>query len=177
MSRTRIAFAFTGLVALAGFAFAVGVGGCNMHRTNNGGMWSYSSGPQTIASTEYMQKSVRMVDRRSGEIFFSLDIPPGKQLTYDFDRGEGDDAVYTPDIMRYEVKDIGDKNGRLSNAMTVPNEASRAVEVHVKQGTQYSNESPESSALRTDTPGDRPDWWTARGGALPENKAHGVYDN
>lgn len=176
MAHARSAFALTGCLALAAIGCVALFTGC--HATNNGGgALSYTGGPQTIASTEYMQKSVRMVDMRSGEVFFSIDIPPGKQLTYDFDRDEGDDAVYTPDIMRYEVKNIGDKSGKLGSAMTVPNAASRRVEVFVKQGTQYSNESPESAALRTDTPADRPDWWSARGGALPEQKSHAVYDN
>jgi hypothetical protein len=173
MAHARFAFAVSGCLALAGIALFTGC-----HATNNGGgALAYTGGPQTVASTETLQKTVRMIDTRSGEVFFAIDIPPGMQLTYDFDRDEGDDAVYTPDIMRYEVKKIGDKSGRLGSAQTVPNAASRRVEVDVKQGTLYSNESPESAALRTDSPADRPDWWTARGGALPDQKSHTVYDN
>ena len=168
---------FRSVIALTGLLSAAWLSGCNYHSTSNGGMWSYTGGPQTIASTETVQKRVRMVDRRSGEVFFSIDIPPGKQLTYDFDRGDGDDQVYTPDLLRYEVKEIGDRNGSLSNAMTVPGEASRMVEVYVRQGVQYANQPPEAAALRTDQAADRPDWWTPRGGALPENSSHKIYDN
>lgn len=158
--------------------FAVGVvSGCNQHRPNNGGMWSYTGGSQTIASTELVQKSVRMIDTRSGEVFFSLDIPPGKQLTFDFDRDEGDDAVYTPDIMRYEVKDVSDTFGKLTNAMTVPNEASRRVEVFATQSATYRLQDPEQTSLRTDRPEDRPDWWTPRGGALPDAHRGSGYDD
>ena len=168
---------FRSAIALTGLLTAAVLSGCNYHSTSNGGMWAYTGGPQTIASTETIQKTVRMVDRRSGEVFFSIDIPPGKQLTFDFDRGDGDDAVYTPDLMRYEVKDIGDRNGSLSSGMTVPGEASRMVEVYVRQGVQYTNQPPEAAALRTDQAADRPDWWTPRGGALPENSSHKIYDN
>lgn len=168
---------FTGLLAVAGVVSMSSVmGGC--HATNNGGgLASYSGGPQSIASTEKIQKSVRMIDLRSGEVFFAIDIPPGKKLTYDFDSGDGDHAVYTPDIMRYEVKDADDQFGKLGNAMTVPNAASRRVDVFVTQSVQYANQSPASTALRTDTPADRPDWWTPRGGALPDYRENQIYDN
>jgi hypothetical protein len=163
--------------AVIGLSAAALVAGCNQHRPNNGGMWSHTGGPQTIASTENSQKSVRMTDLRSGEVFFAMDIPPGKQLTFDFDRDEGDDAVYTPDIMRYEVKDLTDTYGKLTNAMTVPNEASRKVDVFVTQGVAYQPAQPEQTSLRTDRPEDRPDWWTPRGGALPDSHRGSGYDN
>ncbi len=178
LMRLKNAFKFTGLLAIAGFVAVSGslLGGC--HATNNGGgLASYSGGPQTIASTEKIQKSVRMIDMRSDEVFFAIDIPPGKQLTFDFDSGDGDDAVYTPDIMRYEVKDSKDNFGRLSNAMTVPNAASRRVDVFVTQSVQFANQPPGTTALRTDTPDDRPDWWTPRGGALPDQRTNQIYDN
>ena len=170
MPAIRSQFAALGLLAIASFA------GC--HATNNGGgVFSYSGGPTTIQSTESIQKTVRMVDMRSGEVFFSLDIPIGKQLTFDFDRGDGDDPVYTPDLMRYEVKDIGDNFGKLTNAMTVPNAISRRVDVFVNQHMQYQNQPPEQAAMRTDQPGDRPDWWSPRGGAVADDNRRGMYDN
>jgi len=165
-------------IMLLGAAGAITLTGCQA--TNNGGMFSYTGGPTTIQSTETMQKSVRMIDVRSGEVFFSLDIPAGKQLTFDFERGDGDDPVYTPDLMRYEVKDANSTwggFGRLHSAMTVPNAASRRVDVLVRQGVQYAPGSPEQSALRTDQLQDRPDWWTPRGGALPDDDGHSVYDH
>lgn len=158
-------------------ALLAGLGGCNTHQPNNGGgLFAHTGGPTTIQSTETEQSSVRMIDTRSGEVFFSVDIPVGKQLTFDFDRGDGDDPVYTPDILRYEIKPIGDKYGKLKNAMTAPNAASRRVDVTVKQTPMFANQPAESSALRTDTPADRPDWWSPRGGAMPDNQNRG-YDN
>lgn len=165
---------------LTSFAFlALALGGCQ-GTNNGGGMFAYTGGPTTIESTETIQKTVRMVDLRSGEVFFSMDIPAGKQLTFDFDRGDGDDPVYTPDIMRYEIKDANGTwggFGKLHSAMTCPNAASRRVDVFVKQGIQYTPAPPEQAALRTDQMKDRPDWWTPRGGALPDDRRHEVYDN
>lgn len=168
------------LAPVAGLAACLigGLSACNTHKPNNGGgVFGHAGGPVTIQSTEITQKSVRMVDMRSGEVFFTLDIPIGKQITFDFDRGDGDDAVYTPDIMRYEVKDIGDSNGKLKNSMTAPNAESRRIDVFVTQSPQYANQPPISSELRTDKVEDRPDWWTPRGGALPENSNNPYRDN
>lgn len=141
-----------------------------------GGMFSSMGGPQTFRSTESLQKTVTLIDLRSGETVFSIDVPPGKQLTFDFSRGEGDDPVYTPDLMRYEIQDAGTSFGKLSNAMTVPNAASRRVEVSVRQTVEYAA-TPEQRALRTDEMRDRPAWWTPKGGPLPEDTTLGMYDN
>jgi hypothetical protein len=170
MSAIKRTFALLGIAALAWM---------NACHSPDGGtaILSFTGGPQTIQSTETIQKTVRMVDMRSGEVFFSLDIPAGKQLTYDFDRDDGDDPVYTPDLMRYEVKDIGDKTGKLSNAMTVPNANSRRIDVFVRQGILYQNQSAEQAAMRTDQPSDRPDWWSPRGGAMPDDNSRAMYDN
>jgi hypothetical protein len=145
--------------------------------TPGGGLFAHAGGPETVISTDTMQKSVRMVDLRSGEVFFAMDIPPGKQLTFDFDRDAGDDPVYTPDFLYWEVKDIGDKFGRLDNTLTVPNAASRRVDIYVRQAVQYAAEPQQQGMLRTDQMDDRPDWWTPRGGAMPDDRRHNLYDD
>lgn len=154
-------------------AAAAVTGGCY---SPGGGFMSHTGGPQTWTSNEMMQKTITMVDLRSNEVFFTIDIPPGKQLVVDFDEGEGDDPVYTPDLMRYAILDQGTKTGKLRNAMTVPNAASRRVEVTLHRGVQYTTAPPELP-LRTDQAADRPDWWTPEGGPMPESNVVEMYDN
>jgi hypothetical protein len=139
--------------------------GC--HRPQ-GAMMSYTGGSYTYFSTEMAPKSVRLVDLRSEEVVFSMDIPVGKQLTIDFLEEKGDDPVYTPDLMRYEVWDIGTETGKLTNAMTVPGAHSRRIEISLRQGPEYVA-APAADALRTDELEDRPDWWTPEGGKMPED--------
>jgi len=142
----------------------------------SGGIMPFSGGALTYASTESTQKTVTVVDVRTGEEIFKMDIPAGKQLVLDFDADEGDDNVYTPDRMRYEMMDRGDKTGKLGNSMTVPNAASRRVDVTLRRGTEYTPASA-MRPLRTDEVADRPSWWTAEGGPMPENKTVEMYDN
>jgi len=164
----RLPFAFT-LSYVLGLALA----GCY---SPGGGFMPRAGGSTTYYSTEMMQKSITMVDTRTNEVFFTMDIPPGKQLVIDFDAGEGDNPVTTPDLLRWEVMDQGTMTGRLHNSKTVPNATSRRVDVTLHHGTTYANAPPELP-LRTDQVRDRPEWWTPAGGPMPEDKRTKMYDN
>src|SRR5687767_7821247 len=98
-----------------------------------GGMVSKTHRPATVGSNQLTQKSVSLIDMRTNEVIFAIDIPPLKQLTLDFEKGAGDDPVMTPDLMRYEIMDRGTTTGKLSNSMTVPDAASRRLDLHVRQ--------------------------------------------
>ena len=142
----------------------------------SGGFMSHTGGSHTYVSTERMQKTITVIDTRSGEPVFSIDIPVGKQLTMDFDEGMGDDPVNTPDLLRYEIWDAGTRFGRLRNSITVPNASSRIIEVQVRQDVKYAAGSPRR-VLRTDEVADRPSWWTPEGGPMPADSVVEMYDN
>jgi rhodanese-related sulfurtransferase len=103
----------------------------------------------TYVSTETRQMTISVVDVRTDEEVFVMHVPPGKQLTMDFRRDGGDDPVVTPDLMRWELFDAGRRTGRLHNALTVPNAASRRIDVFVHQGVEWQTAPPEQR-LRTD---------------------------
>lgn len=155
--------------------FALGVAATGCH-SPSGGLMAYSGGSQTYSSDERVQKTITMVDTRTGQPFFTIDIPPGKQLSFNFDKGQGDDPVKTPDLMRWEILDKGSKFGKLHNAQTVPNAASRRVDVSIRTGVAWAAEKPDRP-LRTDEVAHRPDWWTPEGGPLPEDRRARLYDN
>jgi hypothetical protein len=142
-----------------------------------GGLFSHSGGPQTYTSNEVMQKSIKMIDVRNGETFFAMDIPPGKQLTFDFEEGEGDDPVNRPDLLRWELLDNGTRCGTLHNALSVPNGPSRRIDVYLNHGVKYATVNSVERSLRTDEVNDRPDWWTPEGGPMPKDKRTQLYDN
>jgi hypothetical protein len=154
-------------------AVLVALQGCY---TSSGGMMPSSGGPQTYISTETMQKTVRMVDVRTGKEFFVCDIPPGMQLVIDFDDAHGDDSVGHPDLMRYEVMPQDRHMGKLANSMSVPDAPSRRIDLYVNQGIDYAQVPPQRT-LRTDEMKDRPDWWTAEGGEMPKDTGTTIYDN
>ena len=99
---------------------------------------------------------------------FTMDIPVGSQLTMQFKPGDGDDVVYTPDLLTWQIFDLGTMTGKLRNSMSVPSAASRRIEVSLRPAPEYATPQPDR-ALRTDEMADRPDWWTPAGGELPED--------
>lgn len=160
------------LAAAAIVGSAVAVVGCY---SPGGGAMPSSTSALTYVSTERSLKTVKLVDIRNNEEFFSMDIPPDRQLVITFDEGMGDNTQMTPDLMRYEVMPQGQSMGTLHNAMTVPNAASRRIDVYVSQGPEYAKP-PVDQQLRTDQAANRPDWWTPKGGPMPDDKSRNLYD-
>jgi hypothetical protein len=153
-------------------AAGVALPGCHSPR---GGAMPASFGTHTYESRETSPKTVRLIDIRTDEEIFVMDIPVGKQLTLDFRAGMGDDPVYTPDLMRYQLFDIGTRFGRLRSSMTVPSAQVRRLELEIRPGIEYVEPPPEEM-LRVDELRDRPDWWTPRGGRMPDEHPAEIYD-
>src|SRR5437762_3542680 len=87
-------------ILVSGIALAAT--GCH---SPSGGVFPHTGGSITYYSTESSPKTVKLIDLRTNEELFAVDIPAGKQLTLNFDKGAGDDPVNSPDLMRYEVFD------------------------------------------------------------------------
>jgi len=157
-----------------GLAAILALAGCHSPK---GGWMPYTGGSTTYYSTETQPKTVTLLDVRSGEILWQMEIPPGKQLTLSFDKGGGDDPAHTPDLMRWQLYEIGTSFGRLRNSITVPPANCLSLEVDVRPGPEYVAEGPEKR-LRTDQLIDRPEYWTPVGGPLPDDpKGIKNYDN
>ena len=154
-------------------AVSAGLAGCLRPQ---GALMPYSGAPATYWSTETAPKTVRVFDMRTNEVIFSIDIPAGKQLSLDFVAGKGDDPVYSPDLMRWQIFDLETTTGTLKNSMTVPHWSSRRIEVAMRSGPEYTPTHP-NEAIRTDQLEDRPTWWTPEGGEIPDNEyGKGNYD-
>ncbi len=136
----------------------------------------FTGGSSTYYSTISRPTTVTLVDTRTEEAIFSIEIPVGKQLSLDFVEGKGDDPVETPDLMRYQLFEIGTTSGKLRNAMTVPAATARRIDVDYRHGAEPMS-IPARQALRTDQLPERPAWWTPRGGPLPQDAAMTMYDD
>ena len=155
-----------GVVAMIAFV------GCHMP---HGGWFSRTGGSHTYYSTEARPTTITLVDIRTGESLFAMDIPAGKQLTIDFEAGEGDDPVHRPDLLRYQIFDIGTTIGKLRSSLTVPPANVRRVDVSFRSGTELRPE-PYNHELRADQTA--PAWWTPEGGPLPEDDVKAtMYDD
>ena len=133
----------------------------------NPGFMTATGHPVTYYSTELKPTTITIVDERSQEVIFSVEIPVGRQLTVDFQNGKGDDPVNTPDLMRYEVYEMGTKYGKLRNALTVPNQYCRSIRVDYRPAPE-SAPPPGDTPIRSDE--GRPAWWTPDGGPVPRRR-------
>ena len=154
------------LAAITALLFLL-LGACQIYKPGGNAWFEGPKSAMTFYSTEDSPKTVTLVDIRSGERVFIMEIPAGKQLVLDFVEDNGDDPVNTPDLMKWEVFPIGTGYGALSNAMTVPNRWSRRLDTRIRPGIEYAEPEPDRP-LRVDEVQDRPDWWTPQGGSVEE---------
>ena len=141
-----------------------------------GGFMPSPDGAITYYSYEMRPVTVRLMDLRSNEEVFVMDVPVGKQLVIDFLEGEGHDPVFTPDLMKWEVMPMGQQTGRIHNALAVPRAQARRLEVEYRQGPEYI-EAPEV-VLRSDQVLQNAEWWRPEGGPMPDKRdGGGFYDD
>lgn len=164
-TRTTVSLACT--LGLAGAL----LGAC--HTTGGAG---YTGASQNYVSSIWSPKTVTIVDTRTNEPVFQMEIPVGRKLSIQFIEDDGDDPVYTPARMRYQLWNADDDFGSLESSMTVPAADSRKVIVDVRQGPEYPP-ADDSTAGRVDRPQDRPGWWSPDGGTAPDaGVAQGNYE-
>ncbi|MAV54726.1 MAG: hypothetical protein CMJ28_02080 [Phycisphaerae bacterium] len=140
---------------------------CSFHKPG-GTLFQGTGDTTTIESTERLQKSVTLVDIRSGEVLVSIDVPVGKQLTWDIVPGMGKDPVESPDLMRWQIWDLGTRSGSMQNALSVPNAASVRIDIDARQGVAYAEGPPELTP-RSDRPV-APEWWRRESGSMPSSR-------
>ncbi|HIB01819.1 MAG TPA: hypothetical protein EYO31_08165 [Phycisphaerales bacterium] len=158
------------LIMIAGF-----LPSCQMYTPGGN---PFTNGPDSAAtyqSSEEFPKTVTLIDTRSGERLFVMEVPVGKKLVIDFVTDSGDNTVLTPDLMSWEVFSSNVAYGPLSNSMTVPNRWSRRIDVTMRDSSEYANPIVDRP-LRVDEVNDQPDWWTAEGGNMDTSSPSNGYD-
>tara|TARA_B100001750_G_C15424297_1_gene554639 strand:- start:595 stop:1107 length:513 start_codon:yes stop_codon:yes gene_type:complete len=139
--------------------------GCRMYAPGGNPYTDSPESATTWESTTEMPKTITIIDTRSGEHFFVMEIPVDHKLVIDFVKNAGDNEVLTPDLMMWEVFPSNTKYGPLSNALTVPNQWARRIDVAIRSSGEYANPATDRP-LRVDEINDQPDWWTPEGGVI-----------
>ncbi len=132
-----------------------------------GGVYPSSGAGYTYESSEMNPVTVAVIDTRTEEPFFKLEIPAGKQLTMNFIEGQGDDPVERPDRMVYSIWDAGTSIGRLTNQLTCPPLGCRRIDYSVRTAPEWREEPP-AYVDRVNSATTKPSWWTPQGGELPK---------
>jgi hypothetical protein len=104
--------------------------------TPAGGVMTGSNRAYVYISTPTRPTTVTIMDTCTNEPFFHYAIPPGKQLTFRFVQGSGDEPRTRPDKMIWEVADAPMKFGGLSNQLTCPGSWCRRIDVTFRPGPE-----------------------------------------
>ncbi len=115
------ALALTALTALAGLPGACGRG--------EGGPF-FSNDKHTYVSTSWRPWTISLIDTRTGEPVWSVDVPVGKQVTVQFREGSGPNQ-FKPDMMDWEIREAG-RRGVLRNQIPVPPSHVRRLEPTIR---------------------------------------------
>ena len=94
-----------------------------------GGGFTYESTPLLPTTITVLNSCERSAQHPNGTPFFVMEIPPGKQLTFNFEEDGGDDPVKRPARMMYALWVKDTQTGSLDNIMSCPAAACRKIAV------------------------------------------------
>lgn len=97
----------------------------------DGGLMPTTGRGFTYISTPTQPVTVTLIDTRTNESFYKMDIPAGQQLTFRFSDGTttNDSAKAKPVTMSWGMWAAGDQVGSLSNQMTAPPASCRRIDI------------------------------------------------
>lgn len=102
-----------------------------------------TSSPMTWDSTAALPKTVVIVDTRTGENVFEINIPMGQQLSVQFfEHKDPQKHPEAPDIMKYTLHPLGRWVGVLSQSVPVPHAWNRRVDVFLQSQEAYTAPDP-----------------------------------
>jgi hypothetical protein len=87
----------------------------------------------TYPSTVDYPQNIRLIDLTTNATLWSYDIPVNQQVVIQFFEEHDKKNTTRPDLMRWEIMDIGSSRARdLSNSMPVPRASERRVDVYLR---------------------------------------------
>jgi len=124
-----------GLLALAATA-ALGLGGCNY----DGGL-PFSADRFVYDSTPWHPYTISLVDTRTGETLWLVDIPVDHTLKCGFRSGSGPNS-YKPDMMNWSVFSTDLASSATRNALPVPPSSARRLDVVLRPVPEFPDSTP-----------------------------------
>lgn len=111
----------------AAMTVAITLAGC----ATEGGM-GYSMDSFTYVSTPWQPKTITLKDMRTGQDFWSVDVPVGKKLVLAFSENEESKSAYTPDLMKWAICDDQEEYPSLGNSLAVPDKNARRLDMTIR---------------------------------------------
>ncbi len=110
--------------------------------TTDGGILPTTGRGYVYISTPTRPVTVTLVDTRTQEKFFKMDIPAGKQLTFKFIEGSGSGSRVEPTKMLWEMWEAKTEFGSLSNELICPPASCRRIDVTYRPAPEDMPEDP-----------------------------------
>ena len=131
MSIARPALMFSLGVVCLGLGACAGPGLAYRSYHDEGGSGE-SDDKFVYVSYPHQPKTVTVVDTRTGDSLWTMDVPVGSKLVINFEPDKSEGTPDRPDLMRWELMNDTDLTGRLDNAMPVPAPGARRVDVTLR---------------------------------------------
>jgi len=127
--------------------------GCTL---KGGGVLPSAAGtasPLTWESTAACPKTVAIIDTRTGETVFELDIPMGQQLSVQFyEHKDPQKHPEAPDLMKYTLQPLGRWVGHLTQSIEVPHAWNRRIDVFFRTPESYTPPDPTRPVVPFEVP-------------------------
>jgi len=123
-------------------AAATGAGllmaGCNVQtlwkdQLRQSGPLKYSRDAHTYVSTPDQPLTITLIDTRTDEIVWSIDVPVGKQLSMMFKRDKGAEGEFMPDLLTWDLFEPRKRFGKRAQSQPVPPEGARLLDVTIRE--------------------------------------------
>ncbi|MBL9121056.1 MAG: hypothetical protein JNL80_14195 [Phycisphaerae bacterium] len=163
---------FPRLVRSLAVMTAVALGGCYSPSPH---LFNTSTDTFTYESTTMRPITITVIDVRTEEPFFRMEVPVGKQLSFDFEESGGDDPVLRPAKMSWSMWDAGKRFGSLTNSLSVPDKTCRRIEYTLRNAPEYAPQPPQAE-MRVGDASSKPEWATEAGGPPPAPTSSRLYE-
>ncbi len=104
----------------------------------------------TYESTEWSPKTVELIDTRTDQTLWSIDIPVGQKLTMQFETAYDNDNTEYPERMKWVVQPISKRSWKGKESMLVPGPTSRLIEMTLRPAPEAMDQTvamPELPAI------------------------------
>jgi len=126
------------LTALAGLSLGM-LAGCKVSGYYEGGTRA-SDDQHTYVSRPHRPQTVSLIDTRTQETLWTMEIPVGKKLVVQFKNNQFPDDPKNPALMKWGLLESDQLGGKLGNSMRAPHYDSRRLDVTMRPSPELSPE-------------------------------------
>lgn len=91
----------------------------------------------TYESTVYEPKTLTLIDTRTNEVLWTMEVPLGQRVTVSFYRNKSEGTPDSPDVMRWEVQNADALDTVLRSQISVPDRWSRRLDMTLRESPEF----------------------------------------